>query len=279
MSGSISLSHDSFPEELLTSRPVIETFESEPIRASHPAEPDLFARHEGVPGHNQAVLSSARFVFVGGGGLNTWAALGLARCGAKSMTIVDDDLIDRTNLPRQLYYGDDLGALKGPRLARNLVSHAVAGATLTGIALRFEEAVEQYALPADVFVVGVDNNACRLRCVQEARKRHIPAVFTMLSRDGMRCQCFLQGPASSDACLWCALPNLNPENTSPCAAAIIPSCFLAASFTVTFVYRALMGWPKGVKTFNWREADLLDIAPAMTGNIARRPDCAICGQL
>jgi molybdopterin/thiamine biosynthesis adenylyltransferase len=271
-----TVSNNSFPQELLDPPGTIETFEAKAIPLSHPAEPDLYARHEGIPGHNQSALEAARIFLVGAGGLNSWVALALARSGARSITVADNDLVDRTNLPRQLYFANDLGGRKGVRLARNVAGHAVGGAHLTGIPLRFEQAVTEFPLPADILVVGVDNNACRLRCVQEARRRRIPAVFTMLSRDGMRCQCFLQGPAASDPCLWCALPNLDPENVSPCAASIITSCLLAASFTVTFVYRALMGWPEGVKTFNWREADLLDIAPSRTGNISRRQDCPVC---
>jgi molybdopterin/thiamine biosynthesis adenylyltransferase len=269
-------STDSFPEDLLERPNKIENLKVMPVPATHPAEPDLFARHDGIPGHSQPALSDARIFLVGAGGLNSLAALALVRSGAGSIIIADDDLVDRTNLSRQLYFADDLGHRKGERLARNLVHHAVGGASITGIPLRFEDAIEEFAMPADILVVGVDNNACRLRCVQEARKRQIPAVFAMLSRDGMRCQCFLQGGTILDPCLWCALPNLDPESSSPCAAAIITSCMLAASYTVTFVYRALMGWPEGINRFNWREVDLLDAAPSMTGNIARRPGCQVC---
>jgi molybdopterin/thiamine biosynthesis adenylyltransferase len=268
--------NDDFPEELLEPSKAIEIFEAKAVPVTHPAEPDLFTRHEGIPGHRQAVLEAARIFLVGGGGLNSWVALALARSGARSIIIADDDLVDRTNLPRQLYFADDLGKRKGVKLARNVVNHAVGGASITGIPLRFEHAVAEFPLPADILVVGVDNNACRLRCVEEARRRRIPAVFTMLSRDGMRCQCFLQGPSASDPCLWCALPNLDPDNVLPCAASIITSCLLAASFTVTFVYRALMGWPEEATPYNWREADLLDIAPSRTGGITRRQDCPVC---
>jgi molybdopterin/thiamine biosynthesis adenylyltransferase len=271
-----SLSED-FPESLLRPHPVIESFDAPPLPPPHPAEADTFARHAGIPGHDQEALARARIVLVGAGGLNSWTALGLVRSGARFITIVDHDLADRTNTPRQLYFADDLGQPKAIRLAHNLVGHAVAGARLTGIALRFEQAAEAFALPADLLVVGVDNNACRLYCAREARARRIPAVFTMLSRDGMRCQSFLQGPNPEDPCLWCALPNLDPEGAAPCAAAIISSCFLATAFALFFAHRALMGWPEGVEAFNWREADLLGVAPDRLGMISRRPDCAVCG--
>ena len=124
----------------------------------------------------------------------------------------------------------------------------------------------------------MDNNACRLFAAQFARRRQIPAVFTMLSRDGMRCQSFLQGPEPADPCLWCALPNLDPESAAPCVAAIISSCFLASSFAVFFAHRALMGWPESVEAFNWREADLLGTTPDRVGQIKRRSDRPVCTQ-
>jgi|YNPNPStandDraft_1061719.scaffolds.fasta_scaffold12592_2 adenylyltransferase/sulfurtransferase len=262
------------PEVLLSLQPVEVT--AEPLPPPHPAEADTFARHEGIPGHRQEALTTARVVLVGAGGLNSWTALGLVRSGVRTLIIVDPDLVDRTNLPRQLYFREDLGQPKALRLAHNLVGHSTAGARLIGIPLPFEQALERFALPADLFIFGVDNNACRLRGVREARKRRIPAIFTMLSLDGMRLQSFFQGPAPEDACLWCALPNLNPEGAAPCAAAIISTCFLASAFALFFAHRALMGWPEGVDRFNWREADLLGMAPDRTGWIRRRPDCPVC---
>ncbi|MDQ4120036.1 MAG: ThiF family adenylyltransferase [Acidobacteriota bacterium] len=276
--GHINQEPAEFPSEFLALENPLETFIAEEIKPTHPAEPDLFARHEGIPAHDQRQLESARIVLIGGGGLNSWAGVALARSGAKSITVIDPDRADRTNLSRQFFYKEDLGEPKGIRLAKNLTSQAPGGATVTGIGLSFEEAIERFPLPADILVVGVDNNACRLASVGEARRRHIPAVFTMLSRDGMRCQAFLQGASPLDACLWCALPNLDPEKIVPCASAIISSCFLASAMTVFFVHRALMGWGK-IQPFNWREADLSGMTPGITGNVQKRAGCPVCRNL
>jgi len=267
-----------FPSEFLTLENPLETFIAEEIKATHPAEPDLFARHEGIPAHNQMLLENARILLVGGGGLNSWAGIGLARSGAKFLTIIDHDRTDRTNLARQFFFKDDLGQPKGIRLAKNLTTQAVGGATITGIGLPFEEAIDEYPLPADILVVGVDNNACRLKAVRIARKRRIPAVFTMLSRDAMRCQAFLQSASPLEPCLWCALPNLAPEKIMPCASAIISSCFLASALTVFFVHRALMGWGN-IEPFNWREADLSGMTNDRKGIIQKRPNCPVCKNL
>jgi molybdopterin/thiamine biosynthesis adenylyltransferase len=242
-----------------------------PLR--HPAEPDAFARHNGVPGHNQTAVESARVLIVGAGGLGSWAALALARSGVRSITIVEPDRFERSNASRQLMFGRDLGDLKAIALARNLAPHMIAGGTITAIPMAFADAVSEYALAADLMVVLVDNNACRLEAVRFAREQQIPAVFSMLSFDSMRVHSFLQGADPNDACLWCALPNLDPQSHAPCASATIAGCLASAAHTVFFSYRALMGWPDGAQIFNWRETDLFANAPDATGVVARRPLC------
>lgn len=262
-------------------RDPIQVFQAEGVPALNPAEADAFARHSGVPGHDQASLAGARMALVGAGGLNSWTALALLRSGAKELVVIDHDVVDITNLPRQLYRGEDRGQPKSHRLGANLVTqgHAVAGARITTIARPFGEAlVSEISLPCDVLVVGVDNNAARLFAAAWARRHRIPAVFTAQSADGgLRCYAFLQGAYDNEACLHCALPNLEPEEQAPCASVIIPGCFQAAAFATFFVYRALMGWPDGVKPYNYREADLLGIAPDVTGFVGNRPACRTCG--
>lgn len=268
-----------FPDEILSRTGRVSTLIADGLPPAYPAEAETFARHDGVPGHNQTSLAKANIVLAGAGGLNGLTALGLLRSGGKYMTVIDPDIVERTNMPRQLYLGEDLGQPKAIRLIENLRKDAIAGATLTGIALTLEEAFEKYVLPVDLLVVGVDRNDCRKFAVDLARQRHIPAVFTMLSRDGMRCQSFLQGRNPEDACLWCALPNLDPDRASPCASAIITSCMLASSFAIFFAHRALMGWPENITPFNFREADLLGVSPDRIGMISQRTNCKICGHM
>jgi molybdopterin/thiamine biosynthesis adenylyltransferase len=211
--------------------------------------------------------------------LGSWAGLALIRSGARNITITEPDRFDRTNASRQLMFGQDIGQPKAIAVARNLVPHATSKGQITAIPLEFQEAATRFPLPADIALFLVDNNACRLAGAQFARKRGIPAVFAMLSADAMRTHVFLQGADPSDACLRCALPNMDPEGSMPCVSAIITSCLLATAFTTFFVHRGLMGWPEGVEPFNWREADLLGVAPDRTGMVQRRPDCPTCAAM
>lgn len=55
----------------------------------------------------------ARFLVIGAGGLGCPALLGLVEGGARCLSVVDDDQVDLSNLPRQVLYGTgDLGLAK-----------------------------------------------------------------------------------------------------------------------------------------------------------------------
>lgn len=243
---------------------------------SHPAEADLFARHEDVPGHRQRALEQARVVLVGAGGLGSWTGLALVRSGLRHLTVVEHDFFDRTNAPRQLMFRGDLQRPKAFRVAENLLPHMIAGGEITAVRLPVQDALEKDAIGADLFVCLVDNNGARYAVSRHARRQGVPVVFAMLSTDSMRMQAFLQGPSTADACLWCALPNLDPESAAPCASATIASCLVVAGHVTLFAFRALMGWPKGSSTFNWREGDMLGNAPDRVGLVNRRPGCPTC---
>jgi len=67
-----------------------------------------YARHLALPHvgiEGQKKLKSARILLVGAGGLGSPAALYLAAAGVGTIGVVDADLVDRTNLQRQVLHG------------------------------------------------------------------------------------------------------------------------------------------------------------------------------
>ncbi|NVB41868.1 ThiF family adenylyltransferase [Pseudenhygromyxa sp. WMMC2535] len=59
------------------------------------------------------MLEDVRFVIVGAGGLGCPALLGLRAAGARRLTVIDHDLVELSNLQRQVLYGvPDLGVAK-----------------------------------------------------------------------------------------------------------------------------------------------------------------------
>lgn len=220
-------------------------------------------------------LCAADIAMIGAGGIGCVTAQGVLRSGCRSLTIIEKELVERSNLSRQLFFAADIGKWKAFSLAENLKAHATTPTRIIAIAWPFEKVIEQLNLSVSVAIFGVDNDLCRLVGAAWARQLGIPAVFTMLSEDGMRCHSFLQGPNPTDACLHCAVPTLNRGTEMFCAAAVIESCYLAATYTLFFCHKALMGWGK-IKPFNWREADLLAQTPERTGFVKQRSQCPTC---
>jgi len=239
---------------------------------SHPAEPDVFCRQAAMPGHDQQRIDRAHVVVVGCGGLGSWIALGLARLGVSELTLIDPDRFDRTNAPRQLMFARDLQRFKAHALAHHVAEHMTSTGRINGLALSFEEALPTISEQVDLVVIGVDNNAVRLSASSWATFSSIPAIFTMLSLDGLRAQAFLQQP--SGACLSCALPNLDAETMAPCAAASIASCMLAGSHALALSVAVLSG---NTTIPAWRETSL-DGSTERTGAPPRRLACPNCAR-
>ncbi len=98
-----------------------------PLRAPDALAPDealRYARHLTLPGigvEGQRKLRAARVLVVGAGGLGSPAALYLAAAGVGALGIVDADVVDLTNLQRQVLHGTAaVGELKVRSAARRL---------------------------------------------------------------------------------------------------------------------------------------------------------------
>jgi len=126
----------------------------------------------GVEG--QARLRAAQVLIVGAGGLGCPAALYLASGGIGRLTIADPDVVDLTNLQRQiLYHSESVGELKAESARTTL--HAVnPEVEVVPIAARLGgEALERAVAAADVVLDCSDNFATRhavnRACVRHAR--------------------------------------------------------------------------------------------------------------
>ena len=238
--------------------------------------PNRYRRQEVLPEigvEGQRKLAGARAVVVGLGALGSMSSDLLARSGVGHLRLVDRDVVELTNLQRQLLYSErDVDRPKAEAAAERLrsvnseieiepVSKDVHSATVRGI-LR----------GADVVVDGTDNLETRFLINEAAIESNIPFVYGgAIATYGMA---FAIRPPVT-ACFRCFNPKAPPPGSLPtCETAGI---FNAASAMVGAIQagealRLLLGeTPSGALYVvdGWRP-DVQKI------RIARRADCPTC---
>jgi sulfur-carrier protein adenylyltransferase/sulfurtransferase len=89
-------------------------------------EVERYARHLLIPDvgmEGQRRLKNARVLVVGAGGLGSPALIYLAAAGVGTIGVLDDDVVERSNLQRQVVHGvADVGRLKSESAAQTLSS-------------------------------------------------------------------------------------------------------------------------------------------------------------
>jgi molybdopterin/thiamine biosynthesis adenylyltransferase len=106
----------------------------------------------------QQRLSGARVALLGLGGFGSWAALGLAGAGVGTIVGIDHDHVERSNLNRQVLYGDaDIGAPKARAAARALAHHNPA-VRFVGVPRRIDgaPAVRELVAGCDLVIDTID---------------------------------------------------------------------------------------------------------------------------
>lgn len=239
------------------------------------AVPEAADRQQKIRGFDQEVFSRSRVLSIGAGGIISQIAPTLVRKGIGAITLLDDDLVEPTNLNRQRFYIYDVGENKAEALARNLVPECIAETEITGIPLRFEEAVARgLDLSCDVAVCGVDNNPARVAASRYFRSLGIPVIFTAVSIDGDHGYVFVQDKSGS--CIACMFPDMVNDDRYPCPGtpAIADILQAVGSLAVYAVDTLLM---TRVRSWNYRRISLADGTHDGATRIPARHGCPICG--
>lgn len=150
------------------------------------AELDRYARHivlKEVGGAGQARLKAARVAVIGAGGIGSPVIQYLAAAGVGTLTLVDDDSVDLSNLQRQTLFGDgDVGAPK-VAAAQAAVARLNPGVTVHATPVRIDAANAAAILSGhDVVVDGCDNFATRLAVADACLTARIPLVSAAVAQ-------------------------------------------------------------------------------------------------
>jgi molybdopterin/thiamine biosynthesis adenylyltransferase/rhodanese-related sulfurtransferase len=186
---------------------------------------DRYSRHLRLPEvgeTGQRKLEAARVVVLGAGGLGSPAAYYLAAAGIGTLVIADDDVVERSNLQRQILHADDrIGMPKLDSAARTLrgLNPRV---NLEGLPERVTSAnVEALLEGADVVLDGADNFPVRYLLNDACVKLGIPLVYGAVQRFQGQVGVFDAGRQRGRApCYRCLFPQPPaPEDAPNCSEA------------------------------------------------------------
>jgi molybdopterin/thiamine biosynthesis adenylyltransferase len=212
-----------------------------------------------------------RVLVVGAGGLGSPLLRLLARSGVEHITVIDDDVVDESNLHRQtLYTQRDVGLSKIER-ATQLLRELSPELSVRAVEGRFVPATAMEMLSEHTLVVeGSDNLATKFLVADAARLSGIPAVQAGAVRWAGWTLCAL--PDSS--CLRCLFEDIPRDRVETCADAGVvgPVVGVLGGLQAALVLRLLGGEHPGGELWHY---DGLEGALRKTF-VRRRRDCPLC---
>ena len=162
--------------------------------------------------HSQQALSRSCVAVAGLGGLGHGAATQLAASGVGTLILIDPDVVELSNLPRQTLYRDtDIGQSKARVAARALMHINPAGqyhAQVAGV----QDASTPHLLNADVVLDCTDNLASRRWLGTFCQHHGLPLITGAAA--GLEGLCIGFSPAPGSPCYGCleALQAFAPQN-------------------------------------------------------------------
>ena len=241
------------------------------IRLRGKPVPGAEDRQRKIAGFDQELFSKSSILCIGAGGLISHIAPTLVRKGIGRITLLDDDVVEASNLNRQRFYISDIGRNKALALAENLERECIAATEIRGFAFRIEEAIaRQIDLGCDAVVCGVDNNPARVTASRHFRAKGANVIFTAVSRDGDCGYVFVQ--EKQGPCIGCLYPDMADDDRYPCPGtpAIADILQAVGSLAVYAVDTLLM---KRARNWNYRRVSLSDAEADGAAMVESRPGC------
>ncbi len=242
-------------------------------------EKQRYARHLSLPeigATGQSRLKNAKVLVIGAGGLGSPCTLYLAAAGVGRLGLVDHDVVDLSNLQRQvLFANEDVSLSKTSAATKRLsalnpdievVAHEI---KLT--AENILDALRDY----DVVVDGTDRVATRYLINDACVILGKPLVSAAIHRFEGQAITYVPGRS---ACYRCSFPNAKDSHVPNCADAgvlgVLPGVMGAIQATeaiklVTGIGELLAGRLLTYDALTMRFAEF---------TVARRTDCAVCGE-
>lgn len=246
---------------------------------------DRFARHIVLPevgGAGQAKLVQSHVVLVGMGGIGSPALQYLAGAGIGRLTLIDDDVVEASNLQRQTIFGtEDIGRPKAEAAAAWLSAFDPALEGTAHVTRLTRDNAADLIAGADVVLDGSDNFATRLAVSDACVAAGVPLTSAALGRFQGQVASFA-GHRAGQACYRCFVGDaFDAEDCDSCADTGVLGAMvgMVGAFGAMAAMRVLL---EGVSTLGdpqWGQVHVLDgLKPALrTMRIAKDPECRACG--
>ncbi|MCJ2183073.1 HesA/MoeB/ThiF family protein [Novosphingobium sp. 1949] len=246
---------------------------------------ERFARHIVLPevgGAGQAALARAHVVLVGCGGIGSPALQYLAAAGVGRLTLVDDDVVDVSNLQRQtIFTPSDIGAPKAEAAAEwvrrfDLGLEVEAVVTRVGV-----ENAARILSGASGVLDGCDNFATRLIVSDACVNSGIPLTSAAIGRFQGQIANFA-GHRADQPCYRCFVGDaFDAQDCDTCAADGVLGAMvgMVGTFAAMHAIRVLLEGHAAFGNPGYGTLHLIDgLNPAMrTMRIAKDPSCTACG--
>lgn len=243
---------------------------------------DRYSRHLRLPEVGEAgqrKLEAARVAMVGAGGLGSPAAYYLAAAGVGTLVLADDDVVDRSNLQRQILHADARIGMPKVESARIALSALNPRLNIETFAARVTAAnVEQLIGDADVVIDGADNFPVRYLLNDACVKLRKPLVYGAVHRFEGQVSVYDAGRHRGEApCYRCLFPEPpSPEAAPNCAEAgvlgVLPGVIGLLQATETIKLILGLGEPLSGRLLNF---DALAMRFRET-RLRPDPDCVVC---
>lgn len=175
-----------------------------------------YARHLSLPEigvAGQRKLLASRVVCVGAGGLGSPATMYLAAAGVGTLGLIDDDVVDASNLQRQIVHGTDRLHLAKVDSAERTLGNLNPDVKIVKHQVRLSaENAEALLGPYDVIIDGADNFDTRYLINDAALKLGKPVVHASVFRFEGQITVF---PATGAPCYRCLFPLPPPDQDAP----------------------------------------------------------------
>jgi molybdopterin/thiamine biosynthesis adenylyltransferase len=250
-----------------------------------PARLERFARHIVLPevgGAGQVKLAASHVAVIGLGGIGSPALQYLAASGIGRLSLIDDDVVDVSNLQRQtIFTTRDVGHGKAVSARRWLANFDDALKVNVSDARITADNAASLIAGADLVLDGTDNFATRLAVSDACVAAGIPLLSAAVGRFQGQVGAFA-GHLPGEACYRCFVGDaFDAEDCDTCADDGMLGAM--AGWTGTFAalqaVKVLLAGVSALGDAGWGKLQILDgLAPGMrTIRIVKDPCCKGCG--